>query len=93
MRKQRKGGLRKNRVIQSNVFPTFIYFEFSWNNSNKHLWKKYTFKCFDLNGDGYISREEMFQLLKHCLVKQPAEEDPDEGIKELVEITLKKMVK
>merc|ERR1711892_520800 len=51
----------------------------------------YTFKCFDLNGDGYISREEMFQLLKHCLVKQPAEEDPDEGIKELVEITLKKM--
>ena len=28
----------------------------------------------------------MFQLLKHCLVKQPAEEDPDEGIKELVEI-------
>ena len=51
-----------------------------------------TFKVFDLNGDGYISREEMFQLLKHCLVKQPAEEDPDEGIKELVEITLKKMV-
>ena len=45
-----------------------------------------------MNGDGYISREEMFQLLKHCLIKQPAEEDPDEGIKELVEITLKKMV-
>ena len=35
----------------------------------------------------------MFQLLKNCLVKQPAEEDPDEGVKELVEITLKKMVK
>lgn len=34
----------------------------------------------------------MFQLLKNCLVKQPAEEDPDEGVKELVEITLKKMV-
>jgi len=52
---------------------------------------KYTFRVYDLNGDGYISREEMFQLLKHCLIKQPAEEDPDEGIKELVEITLKKM--
>lgn len=48
---------------------------------------------YDLNGDGFISREEMFQLLKNCLVKQPAEEDPDEGVKELVEITLKKMVK
>ena len=47
---------------------------------------------YDLNGDGFISREEMFQLLKNCLVKQPAEEDPDEGVKELVEITLKKMV-
>merc|ERR1712035_171432 len=52
---------------------------------------KYTFKVYDLNGDGFISREEMFQLLKNCLVKQPAEEDPDEGVKELVEITLKKM--
>lgn len=34
----------------------------------------------------------MFQMLKNCLVKQPNEEDPDEGIKDLVEITLKKMV-
>ena len=55
------------------------------------LYSSDTFKVFDLNGDGYISREEMFQLLKNCLVKQPAEEDPEEGIKELVDITLKKM--
>ena len=47
---------------------------------------------YDLNGDGYISREEMFQLLKSSLIKQPTEEDPDEGIKELVELSLKKMV-
>lgn len=52
---------------------------------------KYTFDVYDLNGDGYISREEMFQMLKNALVKQPTEEDPDEGIKELVEIALKKM--
>nr|NP_001027760.1 calaxin [Ciona intestinalis]BAB85848.1 calaxin [Ciona intestinalis] len=52
---------------------------------------EYTFTVFDLNGDGYISREEMFQMLKTCLVKQPTEEDPDEGIKDLVEIALKKM--
>nr|XP_048308412.1 EF-hand calcium-binding domain-containing protein 1 isoform X1 [Myodes glareolus] len=52
---------------------------------------KYCFEVFDLNGDGYISKEEMFHMLKNSLLKQPSEEDPDEGIKDLVEITLKKM--
>jgi len=51
----------------------------------------YCFDVYDLNGDGYISREEMFHMLKNCMIKQPSEEDPDEGIKDLVEITLKKM--
>nr|CAB3241162.1 calaxin [Phallusia mammillata] len=51
----------------------------------------YAFNVYDLNGDGYISREEMFQMLKSCLIKQPTEEDPDEGIKDLVEMALKKM--
>jgi hypothetical protein len=27
------------------------------------------FKVYDLNGDRYISKEEMFQLLQHCLVR------------------------
>ncbi|KAI6074540.1 EF-hand calcium-binding domain-containing protein 1 isoform X3 [Aix galericulata] len=44
---------------------------------------KYCFEVYDLNGDGYISREEMFQMLKNSLLKQPSEEDPDEGIKDL----------
>ncbi|KAM9340002.1 calaxin [Symphorus nematophorus] len=52
---------------------------------------KYCFHVYDLNGDNYISREEMFQMLKNSLIRQPTEEDPDEGIKDLVEITLKKM--
>lgn len=52
---------------------------------------KYTFQVYDLNADGYISREEMFHLLKNTLVKQSTEEDPDEGVKELVETALKKL--
>ncbi|XP_056336226.1 calaxin isoform X1 [Danio aesculapii] len=52
---------------------------------------KYCFEVYDLNGDGYISREEMFQMLKDSLIRQPTEEDPDEGIKDIVEIALKKM--
>ncbi|KAI4581901.1 hypothetical protein MJG53_009426 [Ovis ammon polii x Ovis aries] len=53
---------------------------------------KYCFEVFDLNGDSFISKEEMFHMLKNSLLKQPSEEDPDEGIKDLVEITLKKML-
>ncbi|CAL1528473.1 unnamed protein product [Lymnaea stagnalis] len=49
------------------------------------------FDVYDLNNDGYIVREEMFQLLKSCLVKAPTEEDPDELVKELVEIVMKKL--
>jgi len=30
-------------------------------------------------------------MLKNSLLKQPSEEDPDEGIKDLVDIVLKKM--
>ncbi|NXU95662.1 EFCB1 protein, partial [Xiphorhynchus elegans] len=52
---------------------------------------KYCFTIYDLNGDGYISREEMFQMLKNSLINQPTEEEPDEGIKDLIELALKKM--
>lgn len=52
---------------------------------------KYCFTVYDLNSDGYISRDEMFHLLRNSLTRQPNEEDPDEGIKDLVEITLKRM--
>lgn len=51
----------------------------------------YAFTVYDLNGDGFVSREEMFTLLKHCLIRQPTEEDPDEGVKDIVELALKKM--
>ncbi|XP_050993323.1 calaxin [Labeo rohita] len=52
---------------------------------------KFCFDVYNLHGDGYISREEMLQMLKDSLIRQPTEEDPDEGIKDIVEIALKKM--
>jgi len=51
------------------------------------------FDVYDFNGDGFISREEMFTCLKRSMVKQTTEEDPDEGIKDLVELALRKMVR
>ncbi|XP_047461456.1 EF-hand calcium-binding domain-containing protein 1 [Mugil cephalus] len=51
---------------------------------------KFCFHVFDLNGDGYISREEMLQLMKNSLILA-TEEESEEGIKDLVEITLNRM--
>ena len=52
----------------------------------------YCFTIYDLNDDGYISKEEMITMMKTCLVKQGgSEEDGDEGVKDLIEMTLKKM--
>ncbi|XP_042773666.1 EF-hand calcium-binding domain-containing protein 1-like isoform X2 [Panthera leo] len=52
---------------------------------------KFCFEVYYLNGDGYICREEIFDMLKNSLHQQSSEEENDEGIKELVDITLKKM--
>lgn len=51
----------------------------------------FCFAIYDLNADGFISKDEMFQLLKNCLVKHPQDEDPDEGVKDLVEIVMRKL--
>ncbi|CAL1681857.1 unnamed protein product [Lasius platythorax] len=51
----------------------------------------FCFHVYDLNNDGYITKDEIFQLLKNCLIKQPGEEDPDEGVKDLTELALKKL--
>uniref|UniRef100_A0A8C9DK31 EF-hand domain-containing protein n=1 Tax=Prolemur simus TaxID=1328070 RepID=A0A8C9DK31_PROSS len=52
---------------------------------------KFCFEVYYLNGDGFISQEEIFDILKNSLHQQSSEEETDEGIKELVDIILKKM--
>ncbi|XP_028036259.1 EF-hand calcium-binding domain-containing protein 1 [Bombyx mandarina] len=49
------------------------------------------FRVYDLNYDGFITKDEMFVLLKNSLMKQPGDEDPDEGVRDLVELVLRKM--
>ncbi|CAK1540313.1 unnamed protein product [Leptosia nina] len=53
--------------------------------------RNFCFNVYDLNSDGYITKDEMFLLLKNSLLKQPGDEDPDEGIRDLVELVLKKL--
>ena len=54
---------------------------------------KYCFDIYDLNGDGMISREEMLNMLKTSLGRQGMDEDPDEGVKDLIDMTLRKLDK
>ncbi|XP_061753066.1 calaxin-like isoform X2 [Nerophis ophidion] len=51
---------------------------------------RYCFRVYDLSGDEHISREEMLLMTRNCL-RLHGEEDPFDGIKDLVEITLKRM--
>lgn len=55
----------------------------------------FVFEIYDLNGDGFIAREEMYTLLKPCLAKMSlsSDDDPEEGVKDLVEMALKKLDK
>uniref|UniRef100_A0A8C8C0S0 Uncharacterized protein n=1 Tax=Oncorhynchus tshawytscha TaxID=74940 RepID=A0A8C8C0S0_ONCTS len=68
-----------------------------------HMIMDRVFCAFDKDNDSYVSVKESpsdekikfkktFHMLKNSLIRQPTEEDPDEGIKYLVVITLKKMV-
>ena len=47
---------------------------------------------YDLNGDGVISKEEVFHLLKTSLEPTQNDEDADDGVRDLVEQALKKLV-
>lgn len=50
----------------------------------------FCFSIYDLNSDGFITKDEMFALMKNCLIKQPQDEDPDESVKDLMDIALRK---
>lgn len=50
----------------------------------------FCFRLYDLNNDGFVTKDEMFILMKNCLIKQPQDEDPDESVKDLMEIALRK---
>ncbi|KAK9889956.1 hypothetical protein WA026_008765 [Henosepilachna vigintioctopunctata] len=54
---------------------------------------EFCFAVYDVNADGVITKEEMFQLLKNSLIKHPQEEDPEESVKDLVDIVMRKLDK
>ncbi|XP_059484251.1 calaxin-like [Neocloeon triangulifer] len=54
--------------------------------------QSYCFNVYDLNGDGFISKEEILHLLSGCLATPATgDEDPEEGVRDLTDVALRKM--
>ncbi|KAK7065623.1 EF-hand calcium-binding domain-containing protein 1 [Halocaridina rubra] len=51
----------------------------------------YCFSVYDHNGDGLVSRDEMFHHLKSAVVNIPPGEELDEVVKDMVEMVCKKL--
>uniref|UniRef100_A0A3B4GQ32 EF-hand domain-containing protein n=1 Tax=Pundamilia nyererei TaxID=303518 RepID=A0A3B4GQ32_9CICH len=85
-------GLIDDRITGRGIQFTTKTALSAWKSGLRGLpvFLRYCFSMYDLNGDNAISREEMLNFLKERLIRRP-NEDPDEGIKDLVEIILKKM--
>lgn len=55
---------------------------------------RFCFNIYDLNEDGYISKEEMMTMMKNCFIVNSSEQEEEgDGVKDLVEMTLRKMDK
>ncbi|XP_028634137.1 EF-hand calcium-binding domain-containing protein 1-like [Grammomys surdaster] len=93
-----------NDMLMNRVF--FVFDKDGDNHVNLQEWIKgltvflrgtfeekmrFCFEVYYLNGDAYISRENIFDMLKNSLFQNSPEEENEEGIKDLVEISLKKM--
>ncbi|XP_067000073.2 calaxin-like [Anabrus simplex] len=52
---------------------------------------KYAFSVYDVHHDGMITKDIMFVLMNKSLIRQSQDEDADEGIRDLVEMMLKRM--
>ncbi|KAK6618027.1 hypothetical protein RUM44_002469 [Polyplax serrata] len=51
----------------------------------------FCFLVYDMNADGFLTRDEMMHLLRNCLMKSPQDEDPEEGVRDLVDLLMRKM--
>jgi len=50
---------------------------------------EYAYNIYDFTNSGILNKDELFFLLKDAVIKRPADEDPKDSVKELVEIALK----
>ena len=54
---------------------------------------RFCFNIYDLNEDGYISKEEVMTMMQNCFIVHSEQEEEGDGVKDLVDMTLRKMDK
>ncbi|XP_046474936.2 calaxin [Neodiprion pinetum] len=52
---------------------------------------KFGYKVYDFMRTKKIRKESIFPMMRGCLIKQQADDDPDEGVKDLIDLLLKKI--
>ncbi|XP_005388076.1 PREDICTED: EF-hand calcium-binding domain-containing protein 1-like isoform X2 [Chinchilla lanigera] len=78
-----------NTGLDQSTFREILHDVFGMTDDM--LMNRVCFEVYYLNGDGYISREEIFDMLKNSIHQESHEEDADEGVRELVDLILTKM--
>ena len=68
-----------------------FYAKYVLGNEDEKI--QFCFDIYDLNEDGYISKEEIMTMMKNCFVYRRAEREEEEGdgVRDLVEMTIRKM--
>jgi len=69
-----------NRVANDNINQEewVLGFNIFMKGSEDEM-TRFCFEIYDLNDDGYISKEEMLLLMKDCMYKHVKEANEDEG--------------
>ncbi|XP_012282443.1 EF-hand calcium-binding domain-containing protein 1 [Orussus abietinus] len=52
---------------------------------------RFGYKVYDLMKTNKLRKEQIFPMMRGCLIKQQPDEDPDEGTKDIIELMLKKL--
>ncbi|XP_012260376.1 calaxin-like [Athalia rosae] len=52
---------------------------------------KFGYRVYDLMRTNKIRRESIFPMMRGCLIKQQPDEDPEEAVKDLIDLLLKKV--
>ncbi|XP_020287280.1 EF-hand calcium-binding domain-containing protein 1-like [Pseudomyrmex gracilis] len=51
----------------------------------------FAFKIYDFMHTNKLKKEQIFPSMRGCLIKLPTDEDPDEGVKDLIDSLMKKL--